>query len=37
MKNLKKVGGVKFFFPQCDSMGHLVLNIKFCSKTTLYH
>ena len=37
MKNFRIPGGVKFFPPQCDLMGHPVLNIKLCSKTTLYH
>ena len=28
---------VKFFWPQCDLMGHPALNLKLYSKTTSYH
>ena len=38
VENFRIPGRVKlFFFPQCDLMGHPILNVKLRSKTTLHH
>ena len=40
MKNHEKLYDtrrIKVFWLQCDLMGHPILNVKLCSKTTLYH
>ena len=36
MKKFRVPGEVNFFLPQGDLMGHPILNVKLCSKTTLY-
>ena len=37
MKSVKAPGGVKIFLPRCDLTGHPILNVKLCSKATLYY